>query len=49
MLKIWIHFRTFVIRKPKLFQMIVNDEFLTQCETEAFLKLNSCFSTEFAH
>ena len=28
--------------------MIVSDEFLKQCETEAFLKLNSCFSTEFA-
>ena len=33
---------------PKLFQMTVSDEFLKQCETEAFLKLNSCFSTEFA-
>ena len=34
--------------RPKLFPMIVSDEFLKQCETEAFLKLNSCFSTEFA-
>ena len=33
---------------PKLFQMIVSDEFLKQCEIEAFLKFNSCFSTEFA-
>ena len=32
---------------PKLFQMIVSDEFLKQCETEAFLKFNSCFSAEF--
>ena len=30
-----------------VFQMIVSDEFLTQCDTEAFLKFNSCFSTEF--
>ena len=28
--------------------MIVRDEFLKQCETEAFLKFNSYFSTEFA-
>ena len=34
--------------RPKLFQMIVSDEFQKQCETEAFLKFNSCFSTEFA-
>ena len=27
--------------------MIVSDEFLKQCDTEAFLKFNSCFSTEF--
>ena len=47
--KFKIPFRTFVIRQPKLFQMIVSDEFLEQCETETFLKFNSCFSTEFAH
>ena len=35
--------------RPKLFQMIVSDQFLKQRETEAFLKLNSCFSTEFTH
>ena len=34
--------------KSKLFQMIVSDEFLKQFETEAFLKCNGCFSTEFA-
>ena len=28
--------------------MIVSDELLEQCETEAFLKFNSHFSTEFA-
>ena len=28
--------------------MIDSDEFSKQCETEAFLKLNSCFSIEFA-
>ena len=28
--------------------MIVSDEFLKQCETEAFLKFNSYSSTEFA-
>ena len=27
--------------------MIVSDEFLIQCDTEAFLKFNSCFSSEF--
>ena len=27
--------------------MIVSDEFLKQCDTEAFFKFNSCFSTEF--
>ena len=27
--------------------MIVNDEFLKQRDTEAFLKFDSCFSTEF--
>ena len=27
--------------------MIVSHEFLLQCKTEAFLKFNSCFSTEF--
>ena len=36
----------FVIRQT---QIIPNDsdEFLTQCDTEAFRKFNSCFSTEF--
>ena len=28
--------------------MIVSGEFLKQCETQAFLKFNSCFSTESA-
>ena len=46
--KFKIPFHTFVIG-PKLSQMIVSDEFLKQCETEAFLKFNGCFSTEFAH
>ena len=46
--KFKIPFHRFVIRQPKLFQMIVSDEFLKQCDTEAFLKFNSCFSTEFA-
>ena len=46
--KFKIPFHTSVIRQPKLFQMIVSDEFLKQCETEAFLRFNSCFSTEFA-
>ena len=43
-----ISFYRFVIRQPKLFQMIVSDEFLIQSETEASLKFNSCFCTEFA-
>ena len=43
-----IPFHTCVIRQPKLFQTIVSDEFLKQCETEAFLKFYSCFSAEFA-
>ena len=34
--------------RPRLFQMIVSDEFLKQRDTEAFLKFNSGFSTEFA-
>ena len=34
--------------RPRLFQMIVSDEFLKHCDKEAFLKFNSCFSTEFA-
>ena len=47
--KFKIPFHTFVIQdRPKLFQMIVSDEFLKQCETESFLKFNSCLSTEFA-
>ena len=46
--KFKIPFHRFVIRQPKLFQMIVGDEVLKQCETEAFLKFNSYFSTEFA-
>ena len=29
--------------------MIASDEFLKQCETEAFLKSYSCFSSEFSH
>ena len=33
--------------RPKLFQMIVSNEFLKQRDTEAFLKFDSCFSTEF--
>ena len=37
-----------LLDRPKLFQLTVSDEFLKQCETEAFLKFNSCFSTEFA-
>ena len=28
--------------------MIVSDEILKQCDTEAFLKFNSGFSTDFA-
>ena len=40
-------FHTFVVG-PKSFQMIVSDEFLKQCDTEAFLKFHSCFSNEFA-
>ena len=32
--------------RPKLFQVSVSDEFLKQCETEAFLKFNSCISTD---
>ena len=28
--------------------MTVSDEFLKQCETEAFLKFNSRFTTDFA-
>ena len=37
-------------RKLGQTQIIPNgrDEFLKQCDTEAFLKFNSCFSTEFA-
>ena len=34
--------------RPKLSQMIDSDEFLKQCETEAFPEFNSYFSTEFA-
>ena len=32
---------------PNYSKVIVSDEFLKQCDTEAFLKFNSCFSTEF--
>ena len=46
--KFTIPFHRSVIRQPKLFQMKVSDKFLKQCETEAFLKFNNCFSTEFA-
>ena len=45
--KFKIPFHTLVIRQTKLFQMIVSDEFLKQRDTEAFLKFDSCFSTEF--
>ena len=41
-------FHLYYLDRRKLFQMIVSDEFLKQCETEAFLKFNSSFSTEFA-
>ena len=34
--------------RPRLFQMIVSDEFLKQCDTEALLKFDGCFSIEFA-
>ena len=44
-----VPFDMFLIRQIQLFQMIVSDEFLKQCDTEALLKFNSCFSTEFAH
>ena len=43
-----IPFHRFVIKQYKLLQMIISDEFLKQCEIEAFLKFNSCFSAEFA-
>ena len=42
-----VPFYGFVIRQPKLFQMIVSDEFMKMFESEVFLKFNSCFSTEF--
>ena len=42
-----IPFHRFVSRQNKLFQMMVSERFLKQCEAEAFLKFNSCFSTEF--
>ena len=45
--KFRISFHTFVLDRPKLFQMIVSDEFLKQFETEAFQTFNRCFSTEF--
>ena len=39
----------FVIRQTQIIPSD-SDEFLEQCETEAFLKFNSCsFSTEFLH
>ena len=46
--KFKIPFHTFVIRH---IQIIPNagDEFLKQCDTEAFLKFDSCFSAGFAH
>ena len=43
--KFKIPFYTFVIDRPRLFQMIVFDDFLKHCDTEAFLKFNGCFST----
>ena len=43
----------FVIRKRKRLtcpkEEILIDEFLKQHDTEAFLKFDSCFSTEFEH
>ena len=43
--KFKIPFHAFVIRQT---QIIPNDEFLKQCDIEAFLKFNGCFSTGFA-
>ena len=37
----------FVIRQTQIISNDSSDEFLTQCDTESFLKFNSCFSTEF--
>ena len=40
--KFKIHFHTFVIRQTQLFQMMVSDEVLKQCDTEAFVKFDNC-------